>query len=420
MQRYREQVHAFSRDAWLFLLASLVLSTGGAASAAFTTLYYRLAGFDPEFLGWIASAFPIGAAAGTLPALMLVDRLGRRLSMICGATVSLLSWGLAVLLATHTSVLLLLFVGGAGNALFALSVIPLLAQVSTSYERMTLFTFRDGVVTFGMLIGGVVAGFGPGLASAWLGHESGSLESYRAVLLASVVWRLMALIPLLLVKGKPADPKEAGNPDSGKSLRQFLSPKRLLSLSTPVLFVTLPVSVISFATSLVQPFLALYLRDVHLASDRVIAATLALSSFTVGVAAFTAPLLLLRISRRSLIVIATAAAGLSMILLVDAWSLQVAVFGLLLRAAAISLAVPVFRAAVIDAATPRDHTVIALMLSAGENVGEITAPPIAGRILTNGGYYGIFTSAAAAFAAGAMLFVWASRRIAFVSRPRDQ
>jgi MFS family permease len=95
MKEYLRQIGAFSRDARLLIIASVVLALGTAAPAIFATLYFRAIGFNAEMIGQVTSANQIGGALGTIPAMFFLARFGRRVSILAGAGLSLITWGAA-------------------------------------------------------------------------------------------------------------------------------------------------------------------------------------------------------------------------------------------------------------------------------------------------------------------------------------
>lgn len=416
MRHYLNQVRAFTRDAQLFLFANIVLALGTSAATVFSTLYFRAIGYDALWVGWVTTANQVGGALGTLPTVLLIDRIGRRRSIVLGASVSLLTWGAALLSPARELTLLWMGISGAANVLYGLAVVPLLAEVSTSYERTTLFTTRDGLVTLSLFVGGLIVGGLPALVAPGLGAGPESAEAYRAVLLGSVAFRLLALLPLVLihddhavVRSSTRDATHTEVPRQRMRFIHYLNPRVLAALQAPVVRIGLPLVIVYFAGSLVFPFLPLYLKDRFGAGDQLIGATLGFINLSIGIGALAAPLLVQWLGRSRVIVAGALLSGLGILLMTFGARLEVVLVAAVLRAGLFNLALPVYRAMVIDAAPRQEHTIVSLVLSTSENVGATAAPPLSGRAQGLIGYSPVFAAAALLYGAGALAFLWAAR-----------
>jgi MFS family permease len=416
MRHYLNHVRAFTRDARLFLIANIVLALGTSAATVFSTLYFRAIGYDALWVGWVTTANQVGGALGTLPTVLLIDRIGRRRSIVLGASISLLTWGAALLSPARELTLSWMAVSGAANVLYGLAVVPLLAEVSTSYERTTLFTTRDGLATLSLFAGGLFVGGLPALIAPGLGVGPESAEAYRAVLLGSAAFRLLALLPLMLIHDDHAGTKSATpGAEAADAARNrvpfihYLNPRVLAALHTPVVRIGLPLVIVYFAGSLVFPFLPLYLKDRFAAGDQLIGVTLGFINLSIGIGALAAPLLVQWLGRPRVIVAGALLSGLGILLMTFGARIEIVLVAAVLRAGLFNLALPVFRAMVIDAAPRSEHTIVSLVLATSENVGATAAPPLSGRAQGLIGYSPVFTAAALLYCAGALAFVWAAR-----------
>ena len=302
MFTYLAHLRAFSRDARLFLLAYAVLSVGTAAPQVLAPLYFRTLGFDAGLIGWTITANQIGGLLGTLPALLLVDQLGRRRSVLIGGLFSLATWGAAMLTQERAWVLGLLVLSGMGNVLYGLAVVPMLAQVSKRFERTTLFAAHESVSTFGLFLGGLAAGALPGLVAAGLALAPGGSAAYRVVLLGSALWRAIGFVPILLMRDTSGASTLPGpTPGAQPRLLRYLDPRVLARLHTPVIRAGLPFVIVFFAGSLIFPFLTLFLHDRFAVGDALAGSIWGVINLAIGVGALLAPLLLQRIGRRGLV-----------------------------------------------------------------------------------------------------------------------
>ncbi len=415
MSTYIAHLRAFSRDARLFLLAYAVLSIGTAAPQVLAPLYFRTLGFDARLIGWTITANQVGGLLGTLPALLLVDRLGRRRSVLIGGLFSLATWGAAMLAQERAWVLGLLVLSGMGNVLYGLAVVPMLAQVSKRFERTTLFAAHESISTFGLFLGGLAAGVLPGLVAAGLALAPGGSAAYRVVLLGSALWRAIGFVPILLMRdtgrerGRGSSAIPAPSPRTPPRLLRYLDPRVLARLQTPVIQAGLPFVIVFFAGSLIFPFLSLFLRDRFAVGDAQAGTIWGVINLSIGVGALLAPLLVQRIGRRALVTLAACVSAICVALMGLAPGLGVVVAAAVLRAGIFNMAIPVYRAMLIDRAPRHEHTIVALLLSTSANLGATAAPPLSGVLQDSLGYGPVFALSAGLYALGALAFWWAAR-----------
>jgi MFS family permease len=431
LQEYGNHIRAFSRDARLMIVASVILAVGTAAPQVFAALYFRALGFDAQFIGAVSTANQVGGALGTLPAMFAIGRLGRRAAIVLGASVSLLTWGFAMTTPAPTWILVWLAISGAFNVLLGLAIVPVLAESSETYERTTLFAVRDALVWLTLALASVLTGYLPALIAPLLAAPADSALSYRAVLLGSVAVRMIALIPLAMLRGSRAGllttddgrPTTAQYPHPGRlgpdqtvtrprgvrAYLRWLDPRVLLKLETPVVRVALPFVLVYFAGAMVLPFLPLFLRDKHGADDPLIGTVQGLSYLSIGVCTLLAPLLLQRVGRRALIVGAACFSALCIAAMafVDARAGVIALA--IARAGIFNMVLPVYRALVIDRAPRAEHTIAALVLATAENIGATPAPPLSGRLQRGLGYEPVFVMSALLYGLGALAFFVAAK-----------
>jgi MFS family permease len=419
LQEYVSHIRAFSPNARLVISASVILALGTAAPQIFTSLYLRSLGFDAQFIGAVSTANQIGGALGTLPAMLVLGRLGQRGSIVLGAGSSLLTWGLAMLAQTQPAILAWLAISGAFNVLLGLAIVPVLAESSETYERTTLFAVREGLVWLTLAVASVLTGYVPMLIAPLLGSATASTQTYRAVLLGSVAIRLFALIPLASLRAVAGQPNahttaQPATQRSGAGMAPYLrwlNPLVLFRLQTPVVRVALPFVLVYFAGSLVLPFLPLFLRDKHAAGDALIGVVQGLSYLSIGLCTLCAPLLIQRLGRRRLIVGAALVSAACIALMGAVSARDLVIVLAIARAGIFNMVLPVYRALVIDAAPRAEHTIASLVLATAENIGATPAPPLSGRLQRSVGYEPIFVFSALLYACGAGAFLWATKRL---------
>ena len=234
-----------------------LFALAGSVPALFFNLYLQALGFDRAYIGITTTASQLGGAIASIPAAALLDVIGRRRAMIIGSSAAIVC-ALAVFLTTDaTAILAIQAISGCGIVLYALAVIPLLAEASTPRERTTLFSTVDGLSTLAGFAGSLIAGGMPALAASMLHSTPESAEAYRAVLLGSLLVRAVGILPLALIHDDAHRPLGGGRPPGLKrrSTLSYFDPRVLFRLETPIWKYALPVLITYIAASLINPFL---------------------------------------------------------------------------------------------------------------------------------------------------------------------
>jgi len=444
MQRYLSDLRLFSRDARLFLAAATIFAFSIALPSVFTVLYFQALGFDRPFIGLTNTAVLVGGAASLPLAMWLLDRFGRRRAAIFGLLTNWSVWALAMTLTRGDLLLIALVVSGFGNVLYGLTVVPLLAESSSTRERTTLFATYEGLLTLALFFGSLLAGLVPGVIAHLLDIPATSAVAYRGALLSSLVIRALGLIPLLRIHyagahagastdvfagasaGIPAGApvsvaSEPGVTDVLRAIRAprppaqvavfgYLNPRKLARLESPVWLLILPYSLIHFAASLFQPFLPLILRADYGAGDAVISSTLGIANLSIGIASVLVPLVVVRLGRIGVVV--GACALTAALTLGNAWAptFILAASAIVARAGVINSTAPVYRAFSIDHTPVAEYTIVSLLLQLCANVGPAIAPPLSGYIQKYFGIRPVFEVSAALYLVSAVLFGWVMKR----------
>jgi predicted MFS family arabinose efflux permease len=207
--RWRCSRAELGRDFLTFLAVSFLFNLGMYVFFLLYNLYLLDRGFRENFLGTVAGAVTLGGVAGTLPAGVLVQRLGlQKALLICLGLVSLIS-ALRVVFASAVPLVVLSFLGGFALVIWAVALSPTIAELTTEKSRTFGFT---GVFFFGIAVG-ILGGQLGGRLPGWLVQLSPSLTPPRAketaLLLASGLVAL-AILPAsrLGLKAKPVRGRE--------------------------------------------------------------------------------------------------------------------------------------------------------------------------------------------------------------------
>jgi predicted MFS family arabinose efflux permease len=140
------------------------------------SLYLLDRGFRENFLGLTTSAVIMGGVAGTLPAGLLVERLGlRKALLVCLTLVSLISAVRSVFVSA-VPLLAFAFLGGFAAVIWAVAFSPAVAQLTSEKTR----TFGFSIVFFFGIAVGVLGGQVGGRLPGWLMQLTPRLEADTA------------------------------------------------------------------------------------------------------------------------------------------------------------------------------------------------------------------------------------------------
>jgi MFS family permease len=180
---------------WTFLAGSFCFDFGMTLFFFLYNLFLLDRGFKEDFLGVMMSAINIGAVVCTLPAGILIRRLGlRRSLMLCFLSVAALSIA-RVLFVSRGPLLLLAFLSGIATTVWAIAIAPAISQVTNEKTRSRGFSvvFSSGIALG--VVTSVVGSYVPG----WLLHLPHGMTADHAkqiVLLAASAIVAFGIVPL--------------------------------------------------------------------------------------------------------------------------------------------------------------------------------------------------------------------------------
>lgn len=193
-----------SRQFWTFLAASLCFDLGMTMFFFLYNLFLLDRGYKEDFLGLLMGVMNVGSLACTIPAGVLVHRLGPRKSMLlCIVLVSSVS-GARTLFAFRSGLLALAFLAGFVTTIWAVAIAPAIARLTDERSRPYGFS-----VVFSSGIGvGILANLAASHMPAWFGRVHPALSSTQGkqmVLLLACGIVSLGLIPLSRVEFATVD-----------------------------------------------------------------------------------------------------------------------------------------------------------------------------------------------------------------------
>ena len=202
----------FNRNIRLFLTAwALIAFAYFGIQGVLLNLYLLRLGFDTQFIGSLIASGQIVWALTALPAGAIGRRFGLRPALIASSAIN--AMGIGLLLSVewfprdmwgawlYFAWMLTWF----GAALLTVNGVPFLLHVSSAEERNHAFVAQGAVVALFGFAGSLVAGFLPGVFSAWLGYSLDQPAPYLyslwlvplAHLICIVVWAGTQSVDLL-------------------------------------------------------------------------------------------------------------------------------------------------------------------------------------------------------------------------------
>lgn len=216
---------------WTFFAASFCFDFGMTMYFFLYNVYLLDRGFKEDFLGWMLSAMNIGSIACTIPAGILVQRVGLRKSLLfCISTLSVVLAARA-LFAPQSAILGLALLGGFLTTIWAVAISPAIAQFTEEESRPFGFS-----VVFSSGIGlGILANIAASRLPALLTRVDRTLPEMRSkqiVLLASAAIVAFALVPLSRLRTTTSPPSQKKIYPWNPFLLRFLPALALWSVVT--------------------------------------------------------------------------------------------------------------------------------------------------------------------------------------------
>lgn len=370
-----------------FLISNGLFGLFWSGWALFFNFYILGLGFDRKFLGLVQGAPALAMLLFCLPMGWVSDRIGRRSALLIGVTVLILGFGVVALSDNPNVILAGAFVGGVGDALFVVSVSPLLAGLTQPQNRSLVFSLNMASMTFASMFGNYLAGQLPKTLEYLFGLAAGGGESYRAIVLLSTALSLLSIIPLFRIH-MPMHDGEAEGADhhvvqSGK-MQDILQNKTVWKLVVPNL-------IMGFGAALLIPYFNLYLVDRFAVSDATLGFVFGFQSLVIAGGLLVGPRLERMLNSRVRAVVASQ--GTSMLFMLALWlspTLPLAVLALWLRGGIINIAAPLWDAFVMDQVPPKAQGTVASLQMLTWQAGWAVGPYISGLVQESAGFSPLF------------------------------
>ena len=379
----------FNRQAKLFLFATVLYGIAFSFWELFFNIYIITEGFPKDSLGLIRTSVSVAALVFGLFLGKLADRIGHRSAMLIGLSVGLMGMFAQVIFKQLWVIILMGFIQGAGMMLYRVAVPALISANSKDHSRTLLFSLNFSLMTFAGVIGNLLAGQLPSLASRLFSFQPASAAAYQAVILAGVLLGATALIPIFMLKNSP----EA---DNGKP---FLSEPKLgfrALFKQKVIFQLFIINtLVGLGASLLIPYLNIFFREEHHMTDQNLGYLFSLSSLLVVIGSLSAP----AIARilKSKIKATNITQGISIFfLLLTGFSpvLWLAQIGFLFRTVFMQLSSPLLENFAMDVSPSGQQSTISSIRGVGWQLGQSLGLYISGLVQVSYGFTPLFITTA--------------------------
>lgn len=284
-----------SRNVALFIVATALIDVGVyGLMDVFLNFYYRSLGFDLATTSVINGSQRLGALLFSLPAGILVTRLGARRTFMIAAlmiTAGMVGMTLAPGFAWQYGVRVLM---GAGYTTVFIASLPMVGALVTSDEYTSVFSLQFIVVALGISIANTIGGSLPMLMSSLLPALGGaeSTGAYAASLLVAAVSVAASLLVLVRLP-QPA--------------RTMLGDSQRVRTRTPwgaILLMSVPMLIFGMGAGLSIPYYNLFFRDTFGLPDSEIGQIFSLGSLAMLLITLGIPRLARRLGQINALVVA--------------------------------------------------------------------------------------------------------------------
>jgi MFS family permease len=284
---YINKMRFFSRNARLFMVHVVGMDVIYGTWSVLFNLYLLAAGFDIAFVGLRIMLSSVARAVMAIPAGMLSDRIGRKLSFILGDGIGAVMSLIAISTTNEVLLLATAVIGGIFSALHGVAEPAFMAENSENYERVHLFSISGGTRTAAAIIGSALAGLVPLLFAG--AEPANNIGLYRMVAYLGIGGWFASLIPAVMLQQvvKP-------NPVKVKRLKDLFAyvknPERVWRLTAPEV-------VIGFGAGFALPLLNVFFRSGVGSMEVEIGAVFSAGQAFLVLGSFLAPLVASRLGK---------------------------------------------------------------------------------------------------------------------------
>lgn len=377
LKTYIARIGAFRPNAWKYLISIMIFGAGVGVHRILFNFYLRSLGYNEAFMGLLSTVSSMSTLIFALPMGYLVDRLGRKVSLVAS---SLIIGSSILLMAAFPSTPVLIITNilmGIGSSLGSVTSGPFLMENSGELERTYLFSISSGLQMTAFSVGDWIGGYLPTWFGGALNVNAVSSSAYAWSIGMSGLLVTLAIIPRLM-------------------LRPNQLPKEELTRFAPIAFayknpglmakLLLPMFITSIGAGLIMPFMNIFFSNVHHQPDPVIGVMFAWGSLAMGIGLILAPALADRFGKIKVVVFSQAISIPFLVMLgFSPW------FGLssaayYIRLTLMNMSSPVYQTFVMEQVDRESRAMFASLDSMVQSFGRAFSPIISGWLQVRYGF----------------------------------
>jgi MFS family permease len=270
-------------------LATVLSGFGWGIWTVIFNLYLLDLGFREDFIGYMFLMNGLASGSAAFPAGIISDRIGRKKSLLLGATVGSISNAILVFASSPLLLLIVSLLGGLVGILSWVAQAPFIMENSEPKERTHLFSVSFTTFLLSNMTGSFTGGFLPKIFGNILSLETANVELYRATLMVSVNFLFLALLPYYAIK-------EKFKPEGVEANVSRLSLKTIRS-RVVIGKLVFTAALIGLGAGLIVPFFNVFFRNKLEATLEQIGIIFALGNISVAVGATLAPVVSSRLGK---------------------------------------------------------------------------------------------------------------------------
>ena len=284
---YITRMRMFSSNARLYMIHVVGMDVIHGTWEVVFNLYLLAIGFDVSFVGLRILIRAISAGVMYIPAGLVSDRIGRKMSFILGDGMGAIMSLVAISTGNPILILGTAAIGGVFGSLHGVSEAAFMAENSEDYERVHLFSVADATRTAAAIIGSVLAGLMPLLLAN--GDTETLVNMYRWVAYLGIVIWFASLIPALMLKQGTLEKSQAPL-TLGTMFSNVKNPDLILKLS-------LPAAIIGLGAGFTLPLMNVYFHEGLGANEAEIGVIFAAGQALLVIGSFLAPAIAIRLGK---------------------------------------------------------------------------------------------------------------------------
>jgi MFS family permease len=380
LRRFADGYRGFTRNVRIFIGSAFLTSAAFGLFFVNFNLYLSARGFSAAAIGLVATATGLTLAAAAVPASILANRVGRRLTMLLGAAACAAALLGLLLLESPLAIFGLAIVYGIGQQLLSIPVSPFLTENSRGEQRNEVFALHAATFNLSQVIVGLSAGVIVGLLGAGLvgpGNQVATFHWLLVGMLALIAGASVLLVALSDDRHRPepnapsvSSPEQLQPVYRAPGMRSRLS-RVGIHLGDPRLFLKLvtPGFLIAIGAGQVLPFLNLYIVGRFGLDLSLTNAVFAISALGTMVAILIQPVIARRYGKISSVVLVQGASIPFITVLGFAPWLWLVIIGMTVRNALMNAANPIFSAFVMERVKPLERATLAATMSMSWSIG---------------------------------------------------